>query len=182
VQSQLTEESSADFERPMERFEPFPTHDGRILAADGEVLAEDRDVYGVKVHYRWLEEPPDPAWLKGQALGRLDRVARRDPQRVGRELDRIRKQRADLWRQLASTTGLSAEVLTGHRREVQSRVERIYEIVDQRRSERGTPPVPESDSGQSPENAWAAVWQTVASALTTPPEREAIESLVIREQ
>jgi penicillin-binding protein 2 len=179
VQGRLTEQFAADFERTVERFEPVPTHDGRILAADGEVLAEDRDVFGVKVHYRWLEEPPDPAWLKGQALGRLDRVARRDPQRVARELDRARERRADLWRQLSRSTGLSPEMLAGRRREVQRRVERIYEMVDRHRSE---PRSPGSDSGQPPQSTWAAVWRTVAGALTTPPEREALEPLVIHEQ
>jgi penicillin-binding protein 2 len=182
VQAQLTEEYAADFERKVERFEPVPTHDGRILAADGEVLAEDQDVYGVKVHYRWLEEPPDPAWLKGQALSRLDRVARRDPQRVAHELDRVLERRAELWRQLARTAGLNPNLLAERRQRVQRHVERIYEMVDLRRCERGTPPVAVSDAGQSPENAWAAICRTVATALTTPPEREAIEPLVIREQ
>jgi penicillin-binding protein 2 len=178
----LTDQYAADFERTVERFEPVPSHDGRILAADGEVLAEDRDVFGVMVHYRWLEEPPDPGWLKGQALGRLDRTARRDPGRVARELEGILERRAELWRQLARTTELNPAALAGRRREVQRRVERIYGIVDERRSESATRLLGESKSGQATTSAWETIWRMVASALTTPPEREAIEPLVIREQ
>src|SRR5262249_53710844 len=139
-------------------------------------------IFGVKVHYRWLEEPPDPVWLKGQALGRLDRAARRDPQRVARELERVRERRADLWRQLAHATGLSPESLAERRREGPRRGERIYGMVGRRRSERGTMRSPESNSGQSRQSAWAEIWRTVAGALTTPPEREALEPLVIHEQ
>src|SRR5437867_441219 len=85
VETQLAETFAREYNREIERWEPVPSHDGRIIAADGEVLAEDQQLFGVKVHYRWLEEPADPAWLKAQALARLDRTERRDPRRIACE-------------------------------------------------------------------------------------------------
>ena len=42
VETQLTEHSPGSSNREIERWEPIPSHDGRIIAADGEVLAEDQ--------------------------------------------------------------------------------------------------------------------------------------------
>ena len=39
----------------------------RILARDGTILARDQRVLGLAVHYRYLEDPADPAWLRSQA-------------------------------------------------------------------------------------------------------------------
>src|SRR6267154_4329273 len=97
VQGRLSQRYAAEFDRTSERFEPIPSHDGRILAAGGEVLAEDREVFALNVHYRWLEDPPDARWLRGMALSRLDRQARRDPQQVAREEERVLTMRHDLW-------------------------------------------------------------------------------------
>ncbi|MFO1023464.1 MAG: hypothetical protein U0903_22635 [Planctomycetales bacterium] len=32
----------------------------------------------MSVHYRWLEDPPDPLWVKQSARAKLGRKARRD--------------------------------------------------------------------------------------------------------
>jgi len=152
------------------------------LAADGEVLAEDREIFGLKVHYRWLEEPPHPAWLKSQALSRLDRPARRDPQRVAREQERVLELRARLWNQLAQATRLDLETLAGRRREIQNRVEHIYELVERRRSAVETELSAYNEPDPAPQTLWERIWQTVVAALTTPPVRDAAEPLVIREQ
>ncbi|MFM8220282.1 MAG: hypothetical protein ACKOJF_15315, partial [Planctomycetaceae bacterium] len=66
VQLLLTSDYSEEFLATTERVESIPTRDGRILSADGQVLAEDELSYSLQVHYRWLEEPPDPGWLKAQ--------------------------------------------------------------------------------------------------------------------
>ena len=78
VQLTLGEEYRGEFEQTVERWEPIPSRDGRLLAAEGTVLAEDVDLFRLKVHYRWLEEPADPGWLRSLALRRLDRRARRN--------------------------------------------------------------------------------------------------------
>jgi penicillin-binding protein 2 len=182
VQGCLTERFAAEFDRTTEQLEEIPSHDGRILAADGEVLAEDREIFGVKVHYRWLEEPPDPTWLRGQALMRLDRPARRDPQRVAREIERVRERRTQLWHRLAGATGLDPRTLAGRRREIQRRVEHVYELVERRRAARIAEASAEASTDANAATAWDAIRQTVVGTLTTPPVREAVEPLVIREQ
>lgn len=185
VQTQLSEEFASEFDRTIERFEPIPSHDGRIIAADGEVLAEDQQVFGLKVHYRWLEEPPDPAWLKAQALSRLDRPSRRNPDKVARERELVLRKREQLWKEISQLTGLNARALAARRREIQRRVERIYDLVEGRRTPTGgdlsehsadKPAVP------PPTGLWEKMWQSAVQALTTPPVREATEPLVIREQ
>ena len=182
VQYSLSDRFAAELDRTVERLEPIPSHNGRIIAADGEVLAEDREIYGLKVHYRWLEEPVDPAWLKGQALARLDRQARRDAQRVAREQQRVVEMRAELWSRLASLLRLDLKDLVARRREIQQRVEHIYQGVEQRRSEKWDDSLKQAAPDASPKTTWEAGWRAVVAALTTPPVREAVEPLVIREQ
>jgi cell division protein FtsI/penicillin-binding protein 2 len=55
----------------------LPARHGRILAADGTVLADDLPTYSLAVHYRWMEDPIDPRWLRRKAWERLTRGERR---------------------------------------------------------------------------------------------------------
>ncbi len=182
VQSELAEGFASEFHREIIRYESIPSHDGRIIAADGEVLAEDQQLFGVTVHYRWLEEPPDPAWLKAQALARLDRAQRRNPQAVAGEQARILELRSQLWDRLAQATHLDPDVVIARRREIQRQVEHIYHLVDTRQAER----LAERSKSRNPDTGsngiWNAAWRALVGALTTPPVREATEPVVIREQ
>jgi penicillin-binding protein 2 len=180
IQTQLSGRYAGEFDQTIERFEPIPSQDGRILAADGETLAEDLRIYGLNVHYRWLEDPVDPAWLKSQALSRLERAARRDPQRVAAEQRQVLELRTQLWKNLSRLTAIEPRQLSGRRREIQSRVERIYKLVDQRQSAHEE--APPADDLPADRNLWQLAWRTVVAALTTPPVRDAVEPLVIREQ
>lgn len=182
VQTQLTEEYAAAFDHTVERFEPIPSHDGRIIAADGEILAEDQQVFGLKIHYRWLEDPPDPAWLKAQALSRLDRLSRRKPELVARERAQVLQRRRQLWQQLSPLTGLDTMTLAKKRREIQRRVEHIYELVENRRTAKEAEGSVSESAKPSAANFWDRLWQSAVQALTTPPRREAVEPLVVREQ
>jgi len=180
VQTRLGPEYSSEFEKTSERFEPIATHDGRILSADGQVLAEDVEQFSLSVHYRWLEDPPDPAWLRQQALSRLDRAARRNPQRVAGEEAALLSRRQELWNRLESMGSDGGQAIANTRRRAQRRVEHIYQTVLTRRD----PSTPDSKSEQLPSSGewWEAAWQTVVATLTTPPRREADEPLVVREQ
>ena len=182
VQVRLSDRYAAEFERTFERFEPIASHDGRIIAPGGEILAEDREVFALTVHYRWLEEPPDPRWLRGMALSRLDRQARRDSREVVRETENILARRRDLWSRLPRLTGLDQADLSSRRRVIQRRVERVYELVERRRSESAGPRVEFRDSSAALDPAWKRVWRVIVTALSTPPRREAVEPLVLREQ
>jgi len=181
IQSHLAERYANEFDQTIERFEPIPSQEGRILAADGQTLAEDKRIYGVKVHYRWLEDPVDPAWLKAQALSRLERPARRDAQRVATEQQQVLELRSQLWKNLSRLTAIDARTLAGRRREIQKRVEKIYALIEQRKSGPGET-APAGEASPPAATVWQSLWRTVVAALTTPPVREAAEPLVIREQ
>src|SRR5579863_1176566 len=182
VETQLSETFAGEFHREIERYESIPSHDGRIIAADGEVLAEDQQLFGLTVHYRWLEEPPDSAWLKAQALARLDRVQRRDPNRIAGEQARVLELREGLWQHLANATHLDLDTLAARRRDIQRQVEHIYGLVEKRQAERqagkSSPEKPEAVAT----GIWNQAWRALVGALTTPPVREATEPVVIREQ
>lgn len=179
VQTTLGDSFAAEFERTLERHEPIASRDGRILAADGQVLAEDIEEFALRVHYRWIEEPPDPVWLRHQALAQLDRTARRDISRIAAAEAAIVQRRADVWQRLAQLPGINSGDLTRRRRDVQQKVERIYQGVLQRRAEREVVRMP----GAVPSRGWQnRAWQTIVSTLTTPPRREVLEPLVIEEQ
>jgi penicillin-binding protein 2 len=182
VQSTLLSSTIAEFERTTERRESIPTHDGRILSGDGQVLAHDRDVYGVAVHYRWLEEPPDPLWLKGQSLARLDRAERRDPAKVAAQTERVLTERESLLRELTRISGKSRRELDANRARIQQRVERIYSTVAERRAA-SSDALPQEPAQASPDDSlWSRAWHAIVLALTTSPEREATEPLIIEEQ
>ena len=182
VETQLAGTYARELNREIERWEPIPSHDGRIIAADGEVLAEDQRLFGLSIHYRWLEDPADPAWLKGQALARLDRTQRRDAQRIAGEQSRILELREKLWNNLARVTGVDLDLLTVRRREIQRRVEHIYDLVDKRQTERQAETSQTERTSAPAPGIWNRAWQALVGALTTPPVREATEPVVIREQ
>lgn len=180
VQTHLGPEFSAEFEKTWERFEPIATHDGRILSADGQVLAEDVEQFSLTVHYRWLEDPPDPTWVRQQVLSRLDRSARRNPERVAAEETALLIRRQELWNRLESLQGSRAQAIAQTRKRIQRRVEHIHQTVLNRHEESAPDGKPEQTelSGKW----WERAWQTVVVTLTTPPRREADEPLVVREQ
>ncbi|MFN0054255.1 MAG: peptidoglycan D,D-transpeptidase FtsI family protein [Planctomycetales bacterium] len=180
VHSHLGPEYVAEIERTTERSEPIVSRDGRILSADGQVLAEDVEHFGVTVHYRWLEEPADPGWLKQQVNSRLDRAARREPERVAAETEALLARRETLWRELARLSQIEPETLRRKRQAIQRQVEQIRDQVLARREQSRTATEPASSPTELRGGAW--LWQTVKAALTSPPQRESEEPLVIREQ
>ncbi|MEX0728251.1 MAG: penicillin-binding transpeptidase domain-containing protein [Planctomycetaceae bacterium] len=119
-----------------ESFEPIPSHEGRILGADGQVLAYDEELYMVRVHYRWLEDPPHPRWLRERALERLSRSERGDKEKVGEKERRVLSERERMWQSLAEVTGRSLDELTKERQQIQKRVAKIRKNVEARREEK----------------------------------------------
>jgi penicillin-binding protein 2 len=64
-------------------------------------------------------------------------------------------------------------------------VEHVYELVEQRRAQsadRGIDAADNAESSAVSEPLWKWMWRNVVSALSTPPRREAVEPLVLREQ
>ena len=132
----LCEEAS----RPLIRLEVLPGVRGRILAASGEVLACDQQVLCLAVHYRYLEEPINPAWLRQMARSRLSRAQRGRPERVAAAEADVRAERTQTICRLAEVCGLSSSQWTTRAGQIQSRIQRIAEHVHR------TPHAPREDA------------------------------------
>lgn len=167
--------------------EELPARNGRILGADGSVLADDVTQYDVLVHYRWLEQPPDPAWLRRQAWSRLSRAERRQPHLVAAELSQAQVRQTRLWDDLSAVTGVSAAELDARRQAIQDLVEHIVWSVEQRQAERrvASQQLMSSAVRATPDGLWGRLQQAgrhLVEALTQPPPRLQVEPLVVREQ
>jgi len=134
VELELTQGAAfrSEAAKPLVRRQSLPGVRGRILARNGTVLAYDREILALAVHYRWLEEPPNPRWLRYMARSRLSAAERKDPERVAAEEARVRTRRTELGRRLAQMSGVSSEEWRRRARRVQVRVERIAESVNRR--------------------------------------------------
>lgn len=169
------------WDRPIEVIEPIAARDGRILSADGQVLAFDAPRFDLLVHYRWLEEPADDAWLTATARERLSRQERRRKEVVAAAKADVLRQRERLWQALAEVTARAPDELNNHRAEIQARVVRMLEAVERKRVERdgeaanATPP-------RATEIGLAGLWARITRELTTAPRRDRRDPLVIREQ
>ena len=135
VQLEVTEGAAfrSEAANPLVRRHSLPGVRGRILARNGTVLACDKEVLALAVHYRWLEEPAHPRWLRWTARSRLSRTGRKRPERVAAEEARVLAERAELGRRLARLSGLTDQEWDRRARRIQARVERIAESVNRRR-------------------------------------------------
>lgn len=181
VQTALADRFLADWDRTQETQQPIPARDGRILTADGQVLACDELQFDLAVHYRWLEEPVDDAWLAQQARSRLRPADRRDRDRLAAARAAVLSDREALWSALAAATGVSRNEFRQRCRRVQTRVERVYQYVSRLQEQRDAAVRPDT-SAPAGESLWERGWHAFVSELTTPPERPAREPLVIQEQ
>jgi len=161
--------------KPLQRAQSLPGVRGRILAHDGTVLAFDKEVLAVAVHYRYLQEPPDARWLRAAARSRLPKPQRKDAERVAAEEERLRIERAELARRLARLCGLSAEDWHARTRLVQTRVERIAKHVNaaKRRQE---PLPPETVPGSF------SLPQFIEGALRASLDDSATERVTVAEE
>ncbi len=120
---------------PIVEQERLPAARGRILTRDGTVLAHDKQTISVAVRYRYLEDPPNPRWLRSMARGRLSRKSRRDAGEVAAAERRVRQQCQYLRWQLAELCEVPLAEWNRRAVDVQTRVERIAQSVNQRRQE-----------------------------------------------
>lgn len=160
----------------------LPARQGRLLAADGTVLADDVLQYDLRVHYRRLEEPPDPRWLRRKAWERLSRSERRQSALVAAQESLLRQERQQWWRELQRLTGHPETELRQTARTIQERVETIWASVDERRRLAASASVTVPVSSTSESAWWVTIWQRMQHELTAPPVRNAHEPLVIAEQ
>ncbi len=172
LQVGLREDFASGFEQTYEVSEEIPARDGRILAADGSVLAGEVERYDLQVHYRLVQEPADSRWLHGEAMKRLSRLERRDKKLVAAEEERVLSRREELWSSLAALTDRDSEQMTSARNAVQQRVAQIKQAVIKYREKRD-----EDSSGETPlaspasNDGWQAVWDRVRKELSEAPNR-----------
>ena len=117
-------------DQPLENRELLPAPRGRILTRDGTVLAQDEQHLALAVSYRWLEEPPQEAWLRYQARAKLTATERRDARRVAREIAQLRDERNRLHAGLAALCGQDVDAWRASVARVQARVEAIRRNVN----------------------------------------------------
>jgi penicillin-binding protein 2 len=122
--------------RPLVYRQSLPGVRGRILARDGTVLAYDKKVLALAVRYRYLQQPPNEAWLRSMARARLSKSERKDPERMAAETARLRAEHRELCRRLARLCDVPIETWDRRAARVQERVERIARSVNRRRQAR----------------------------------------------
>ncbi|HUY90870.1 MAG TPA: penicillin-binding transpeptidase domain-containing protein [Pirellulales bacterium] len=173
--------------RPIRRVEPVPAPRGRILARDGTVLAYDRQLSALAVHYRYLEQPSDARWLELQARRRLLQSERRDRAKLDAECQRLLAERDAMHLRLAALCGRTPEGFRARAAEIQRRVERIAASVNERR--RRLHDERQANSGSvrqsaSPESegrlARAARW--LVSLLVVPQDEAPYSPIAVAEE
>jgi penicillin-binding protein 2 len=121
---------------PIERTVALAPARGRIVARDGTVLAEDRVAQAVAVQFRYLENPPDAAWLNRLARARLSRSERKDRARVSAMEATVRGELAEVQRRLAQLCKISDAEWQARANRVQRRVHALAARVDRQRLDR----------------------------------------------
>ncbi|MDC0274213.1 penicillin-binding transpeptidase domain-containing protein [Planctomycetaceae bacterium] len=181
LQAEVRDQFLARYSETYEVIESIPAADGRIISSDGQVLAHDEEYFNLEVHYRWFETPVDPAWLRSQAYERLSRADRRVPGKIQQAEKDVLKSRQQLWQHLSQLTGQSPEELFHKREQIQTRIEGIVRLVEQKRLDQRS--TQESLPTEAVKGEW---WERlvgkVRHELTTPPSRGIKESLIIREE
>ncbi|MEX2286986.1 MAG: penicillin-binding transpeptidase domain-containing protein [Planctomycetaceae bacterium] len=180
----LPEAFAERWEWTTETFEPISSREGRILSADGTVLAYDTVHFGIWVHYRWLEDPANPIWLRRKALALLDRKDRRNREKIELAEHQVLAERAAMWQRLTEVADMSASEFEIRRQRIQDRVERIVANVERRRKEKKREEETASQQPGLPEQAswWQIAWHRAKTAVTTPPRRGTEDPLVLPEQ
>jgi penicillin-binding protein 2 len=183
LQLGLRDDFVTGFEQTYEVREEIPARDGRILAADGSVLAGEVERYDLQMNYRLIQEPADVRWLRGEALRVLSRTERRNKSLVEAEEQRVLERRDELWMSVSRLTGRDPAELNAVRQSVQQRVGHIKLAVLRARERRlarnegistATPtPTATADvsSRQTWPSGWDAVWNRLRRELTEPPNR-----------
>lgn len=170
--------------KPLSRIKHLPGVRGRILARDGTVLAYDKKVQALAVHYRYLEQPPNPRWLRNMARARLSRKERRDPERLAAAAEEVKAEWAEVAEHIAELCGLSIQEWNTRARQIQARVERIAQSVNRRREEgsggRGQKAGAKQEA--SSEGEWSGIVASLRELLHSSMDQPVPERIVVAEE
>lgn len=179
LQMEMSGVYASEFSRLSEQIEEIPCLDGSILTSDGQIAAGDVPGLEVQVHYRWIEEPPDPRWLKQKVLARIPRAERRKPERIEAETQEFLAERTALWKQLAEVTGVPVAELTKRCAAIQYRVDSMKKRVERRRALAAQEPLPPLP----PATTWLGIAQNLfVEWVAQAPEAKAPEPIVLKEE
>ena len=140
LQFEMADVYAGEFSKLTTRLEEIPCLDGRILTSDGQTAAEDVPGLEVHIHYRWIEEPADPRWLKQKAVARIPRAERRKAERIQLEMEKLLAERTAEWDQLARRTGVPVAELAQRRAVIQGRIVHMKQRVAARRAQAAREP------------------------------------------
>lgn len=181
LQLSLQDDFAGAFSLTNEVLEEIPARDGRILAADGSVLADDAQEFDVAVHYAAIQNPPSDDWIMEKVNPRLSKSERRNKERVAEEKAKVIAETESLWNKLAELTEQSPEELLETRRKQQVRVEKIKELVNLRYRQRH-----EKDGEKGEEktagSTWLAAWQRIQRQMEEPRKRPQGYRLIAEEK
>jgi penicillin-binding protein 2 len=162
--------------RPAETAVTVTAPRGRILARDGTVLASDREIRSLAVHFRYLQSPPEPRWLRKAALARLTRAERRRPERVAAAEQAVRDELADLHARLARLCHLDDAQWRKRAGRIERRVTTIAQRVNRQQRKRFGE---QSSQGAADEPLGALA---ILAGLFAPPEPLPPPEVVVAEQ
>jgi penicillin-binding protein 2 len=137
------------------------------------------------VHYRYLQQTLDEAWLHNQARLRLPKNARRDRERVDAEASKLRNEVMELNERLAKLCGLSSATWQARAARIENRVERMAASVNERRWERFETELTKLDVEPVLDRPpWWNVAANLPDALRAlgTPEEVAWEPVIVKEQ
>ena len=183
LQLSLRHDFTAAFSQTTKTIEEIPARDGRILAADGSILAGDVERYDVAVYYPAIQDPPDDDWIAAKAKPRLSKADRKDKAKLATEKQRVIAERDILWQRLAELAGRPLNDLVEARQREQSRVERIKAAVHRQHRERheGVDAVDGLANEVIGSTSWLTLWQRLKRAVTESPERSRGPRLITEE-
>ena len=162
--------------------EAIPARDGRILA-DALVLAADVEQSSLQMHYRWLQSEADQNWMKQQIRQVLSRDERKNADLVAKAERNIQESREAMFMAVSEVTGMSREDLRQRCKKIELRVRKISDTVNQKISgvdiDAEADEELDEDDSPGPLMRWAS---SIRDALTTPPQREEADRIVVREE
>jgi penicillin-binding protein 2 len=145
--------------RPVEKERSVPGVRGKISARDGTILACDKEISCVAVQYRYLQNPPDPKWLKATARARLSISERSKSSRVLEAQSRVLAERDELMHRLANLCKMTDAEWSARAQRIQSRVEKIAASANARQEQK------EEEAFDAADESWSA-W--IARSLKEP--------------
>lgn len=178
------QESFADaFAITVESVEEIPARTGRIVSADGIVLADDAQSYDIAVFYPAIPSPLDREWVKKKAKPRLHKKDQKDREKQLAEEQKFVEEIEAFWVRLSNLVERPLDEINESRNRVQTRIERIKQSVASRYRERVavSSPLSVADTANG-DWTWNSAWQRIRDQVGEVAERSREPRLIKEEE